>query len=83
MSKIGLIPDEFQLIPEDTEIEKATVDQPGKKKSFHKRRKEENQQRKLHLQSKKTVKRKKKRKKNSSSRMQRQAYHPADSCSSL
>ena len=77
--KIDLIPDEFQLIPEDTEIEKATVDQPGKKKSFHKRRKEENQQRKLHLLSKIRVK----RKKNISSRMQRQAYHPSDSCSSL
>ena len=37
--KIGLIPEEFKLVPEDTEIKETVKDQPRKKKSFHKRRK--------------------------------------------
>ena len=42
--KIGLIPEEFQLIPEDPEQE--NKGQPKQKKSFHKRRKEEWRKRK-------------------------------------
>merc|ERR1712030_149672 len=37
--KMGLIPDEFQLIPEEGETKKQN--NPEKKKSFHKQRKEE------------------------------------------
>lgn len=37
---IDLVPEEFQLVPEDTETEEDTVNQ-SEKKSFHKRRKEE------------------------------------------
>ena len=38
-NKMGLVPDEFQLIPEEGEPEKRN--NPENKKSFHRRRKEE------------------------------------------